>query len=290
MNGFLCVYKPPGPTSFKIISQVRRALNIKKVGHCGTLDPAAEGLLLIAIGSSTRLLQYVTIEPKIYHFGIQFGSETDSCDLEGLVISQGGHFPSEIDLSKTLGHFSGRIKQVPPLFSAVKIAGTRACDLARRGVTPVLKEREITVHRLELVSCNTVNGTAELTVECSTGTYVRSLVRDISRACGTYGTATYIKRVQIGRYSTDDSIRLDETPDPLERLISAKEIFRNDVQIEFDRSEIEKIFQGRNMYIDSVSPESSLVYATFRGEIVAVLRKIEVQWYHPETVLTTKIV
>ncbi len=269
---------------------MRRALKIKKVGHCGTLDPAAEGLLLIAVGSSTRLLQYVNIEPKTYHFGIQFGCETDSCDLEGSVTNQGGHFPSEIELSKTLEHFRGKIRQVPPLFSAIKIDGTRACDLARKGGTPVLKEREITVHRLELVSCDTIKGTADLIVECSTGTYVRSLVRDISHACGTYGTTAYIKRVQIGRYCVDDSIELDETSDPAHRLIPAKDMFCNDIQIEFNHSEIEKIFQGRNVYIDSISPESSLVYATFRGEIVAVLKKIDMQWYHPETVLTTEIV
>jgi tRNA pseudouridine55 synthase len=253
------------------------------------LDPEAEGLLLIAVGSSTRLLQYVKIEPKTYHFGIQFGSETDSYDLEGQITSQGGHFPSQIELSETLSQFSGVIKQIPPAFSAVKIDGTRACDLARKGISPILKEREITIHNLELIFYNTINGIADLSVQCSTGTYVRSLVRDISHTCGTLGTATYIKRVQVGEFHTEDAINLDNTSNPHERLIPNKDIFKNEVQIDFDDSGVENISRGKNIYIETVPPELLLVFATFRGNLFAVLKRVDAQWYHPETVLSVKI-
>jgi tRNA pseudouridine55 synthase len=283
------VNKPRGPTSFNIISQVRRLLKTKKVGHCGTLDPEAEGLLLIAVGSSTRLLQYVKIEPKTYHFGVQFGSETDSYDLQGQVTSSGGHFPIHDDLVHCLNRFKGIIKQVPPTYSAVKINGVRACDLARKGQTPTLKERDVTIHNLELLSYNSTSGTAELTVTCSTGTYVRSLIRDISHECSTFGTATFINRNQIGDYTLNDATVLDETTILDDQLISDINLFKNECQIAFPVSDIEKIIQGKNIYIDTVQSDVSLIFAKSNGTIFAVLKKITDQWYHPETVLSAAV-
>ncbi|HEX2958809.1 MAG TPA: tRNA pseudouridine(55) synthase TruB [Chitinispirillaceae bacterium] len=290
MNGFLCVDKPRGPSSFSIISQTRRLLKTRKVGHCGTLDPEAEGLLLVAVGSSTRLLRYVKTEPKGYEFGIQFGSETDSFDLEGRIVADGGRFPSESELHECLKQFKGKILQTPPLFSAIKIEGTRACDLVRKGVTPELKEREITVHHLESVSYDSTLGIARLIVSCSTGTYVRSLVRDIAHACGTFGTATFIKRTKIGDFSIDDAIALDTITSLEERLISNATVFKNEYQVEFSSSEIEKISQGKNIYIEGVPEDCTVIFAKFNGKVVAVLEQINTSLYHPETVLLTEVI
>lgn len=285
MNGFLCVNKPRGPSSFNIIAQTRRLLKTKKVGHCGTLDPEAEGLLLIAIGSSTRLLRYVKTEPKSYEFGIQFGSETDSFDLEGKVVAEGGRLPSESELTESLKRFRGEIMQIPPLFSAVKIEGVRACDLARKGVTPELKERQITIHNLELVSYDGKNGTAQLMVSCSTGTYVRSLVRDIAHECETYGTTTYIRRTKIGDFLIDDAIALETTTSIEARLIPNTDVFKNEYQVELSATEFEKISQGRDFYSENVPDDCAVIFAKYNGNVVAVLKKIDVLRYHPETVL-----
>jgi tRNA pseudouridine55 synthase len=290
LNGFLCVNKPRGPSSFSVIAQTRRLLKTKKVGHCGTLDPEAEGLLLIAVGSSTRLLRYVKTEPKSYEFGIQFGSETDSFDLEGKIVADGGRFPSESELTESLKRFRGNIPQTPPLFSAIKIEGVRACDLARKGITPELKERQIAIHNLELVSYDGKNGTARLMVSCSTGTYVRSLVRDIAHICETFGTATFIRRIKIGDFFIDDAITL-ETATSLEgRLISNTDVFKNEHQIELPDAEFEKISQGRDIYIENVPDDCAAIFAKYKGRLVAVLKKIDVLRFHPEVVLLTEAI
>lgn len=290
MNGFLCVNKPRGPSSFHIIAQTRRLLKTKKVGHCGTLDPEAEGLLLIAVGSSTRLLRYVKTEPKTYEFGIQFGSETDSFDLEGKIVADGGRFPSESELTETLHRFRGEILQTPPLFSAIKIEGVRACDLARKGITPELKERQITIHNLELVSYDCKIGVAQLVVSCSTGTYVRSLVRDIAHACGTFGTATSIRRTKIGDFFIDDAITLDTAISLEQQLIANTDVFKNEYQIELSANEFEKISQGRDMYRGNVPGECTSIFAKFNGNVVAVLKKIEALRFHPEIVLSAEVI
>ncbi len=290
MNGFLCVNKPRGPSSFNIIAQTRRLLKTKKIGHCGTLDPEAEGLLLIAVGSSTRLLRYVKTEPKTYEFGIQFGSETDSFDLEGKIVAEGGRFPSESELTEALKRFSGEIFQTPPLFSAIKIEGVRACDLARKGVTPELKERQITIHYLKLVSYDGKNGTAHLTVSCSTGTYVRSLVRDIAHACATFGTATFIRRTKIGDFLIDDAVILDTGISLEKRLISNTDVFRSEYQIELSDSEFKNISQGRDMYIENVPGDFQVIFAKYNGNVVTVLRKMDTFRYHPEIVLLTEAI
>jgi tRNA pseudouridine55 synthase len=290
LNGFLCVNKPRGPSSFNIIAQTRRLLKTKKVGHCGTLDPEAEGLLLIAIGSSTRLLRYVKTEPKSYEFGIQFGSETDSFDLEGKIVAEGGRLPSESELTESLKRFRGEIMQTPPLFSAIKIEGVRACDLARKGVTPELKERQITIHNLELVSYDGKNGTARLVVSCSTGTYVRSLVRDIAHACETYGTATFIRRTKIGDFFIEDAIALDTETQLGEQLISNTDVFKNEYSVELSATEFEKISQGRDMYIENKPDDCAVIFASYNGNVVAVLKKTDASRYHPEVVLLTEAI
>jgi tRNA pseudouridine55 synthase len=290
LNGFLCVNKPRGPSSFNIIAQTRRLLKTKKVGHCGTLDPEAEGLLLIAIGSSTRLLRYVKTEPKWYEFGIQFGSETDSFDLEGKIVAEGGRLPSVNELVESLKRFRGEILQTPPLFSAIKIEGIRACDLARKGITPELKERQITIHNLELVSYDGKNGTARLVVSCSTGTYVRSLVRDIAHTCKTYGTATFIRRTKIGDFFIDDAIALDTATLLEEQLISNTEVFKNEYSVQLSDSEFERISQGRDMYIANKPDDCAVIFAKYNGNVVAVLKKTDALRYHPEVVLLTEAI
>jgi tRNA pseudouridine55 synthase len=290
LNGFLCVNKPRGPSSFNSIARTRRLLKTKKVGHCGTLDPEAEGLLLIAVGSSTRLLRYVKTEPKTYEFGIQFGSETDSFDLEGKIVAEGGRLPSESELIEALKRFRGETMQTPPLFSAIKIEGVRACDLARKGVTPELKERQITIHNLELVSYDGKKGVAQLVVSCSTGTYVRSLVRDLAHSCGTFGTATSIRRTKIGEFFIDDAIALDTETSLEERLIPNTEVFKNEFQIELSATEFEKISQGRDLYNENIPDACTVIFAKYNRNVVAVLKKVEALRFHPEIVLLSEAI
>jgi tRNA pseudouridine55 synthase len=152
-----------------------------------------------------------------------------------------------------------------------------------------LKERDVTIHDLELLSYNSSSGIAELTVTCSTGTYVRSLIRDISHGCSTFGTATFISRNQIGNYTLNNATVIDETTTLHDQLIPDVNIFENDCQIEFPVSDIEKIIQGKNIFVENVQSDISLIFAKCNGTIFAVLKKINDQWYHPETVLSVAV-
>ena len=198
MDGFLCVNKPQGPSSFKIVAQLRKVLKVKKIGHAGTLDPQASGLLVIAVGSSTRLIQYLPNEPKVYRFGLQFGSQTDTLDNTGSIIADGGSFPPSAQLQAALNRFHGEYLQVPPAFSAKKINGVRAYKMARNGDNPPLKPCKVTIHSLDLIQYDQDKGLAELELSCSGGTYVRALVRDLASELNTYGFASFIRRCRSG--------------------------------------------------------------------------------------------
>jgi tRNA pseudouridine55 synthase len=259
-------------------------LSLKKAGHCGTLDPQAEGLLVVALGSATRLLRYISFEPKTYEFGILFGSETDSFDSEGMITAQGGTFPPETQLRDCLKQFTGIIEQVPPAFSAVHVDGVRAYTLARQGTIPELSPRKITVYDLQMTRYDTDEQRAEFVISCSTGTYIRSLVRDIAHTCNTYGTAQFIRRLSAGVFSLKDAIDLETTTEPLQYCIPAERIFNAEDIIEIDSDQLKHIRFGQSLAITDTNESGSTIFARNNESIVAVLRKKPSGIYHPETV------
>jgi tRNA pseudouridine55 synthase len=213
MHGWLVIDKPAGPGSTGIVAAVKRALREggyakSKVGHGGTLDPSASGVLPVAIGEATKLAGRMLGADKVYRFTIRFGEETDTLDAAGKVVARSDRRPSALDVAAVLRRFEGALDQVPPAFSALKVGGRRAYDLARAGAEVELKSRRVTVHELRLIAACDQEATLEARV--SKGTYVRSLARDIARALATVGHVTMLRRTKAGPFSLEQAISLDK--------------------------------------------------------------------------------
>ena len=282
MDGFLFVDKPSGPTSFAVVRQVRRALDGAKVGHAGTLDPCASGLLVCALGGATRLLPYLPSEPKRYAFGMRFGNETDTLDSEGAVVAQGGRMPGREELQAALGRFSGVIRQTPPKFSAVKVQGERAYDLARKHTEFEIPERQVTVFSLSLESYDGAKAEAALEVACSGGTYVRSLVQDIAHTLGTFAHASFIRRLAIGSFSVDNAIDMESVKDLREHIMPVKEALSSLPSVTVSVTQCETLEKGRSIKLD-MADETVIAY-TQNDDVAAVLKKSDEGLYHPEKV------
>ncbi|RRQ52317.1 tRNA pseudouridine(55) synthase TruB [Sphingorhabdus wooponensis] len=217
MHGWIILDKPLGLGSTQAVSAVKRNLREAgfgkvKVGHGGTLDPLATGVLPIALGEATKLCGRMLDASKIYDFTICFGTETSGLDAEGEVVATSDHRPSLAQVEAALAQFIGPIEQIPPAYSAIKIDGKRAYDLARAGEVVEMKPRYVTVHDLCLHSVATVEAlnAVTLTADVSKGTYIRSLARDIAYAVGTVGHVTMLRRTRAGPFSVQGAISLDK--------------------------------------------------------------------------------
>ena len=209
MDGFLLINKPKGITSFDVIRKLRKILQTRKIGHAGTLDPMAAGLLIIAIGQGTKLLEYLIKQDKTYLAEITFGSTSDTYDAEGKIQKTG--FVGEISqkqIEVILKKFTGQIKQIPPQYSALKINGQKACDLARKGEEVKLKSRDITIYSIKII--NFKSPLLNLEVSCSSGTYIRSLAHDIGQKLKCGGLLSKLQRTKIGTHDISQSITLDK--------------------------------------------------------------------------------
>ena len=216
INGWLILDKPLGLGSTQGVSAVKRALREAgepkhRVGHGGTLDPLATGVLPIAIGEATKLAGRMLDATKEYVFTVRFGEHTDTLDLEGAVIATSAVRPNAEQLQSILPRFTGPIEQIPPAYSALKVAGERAYDLARRGEEVVLASRNVTIHQLRVIEA--VGDAATLLASVSKGTYIRSLARDIALALGTVGHVTRLRRTKAGPFDLSHAISLDKLAD-----------------------------------------------------------------------------
>ncbi len=217
MHGWIIIDKPVGPGSTQIVSAVKRVLRVGgypklKVGHGGTLDPLASGVLPVAVGEATKLAGRMLDSDKVYDFTIGFGVETDTLDGEGKAVTTSDARPMLSDIEAVLPHFTGSISQVPPAFSALKIDGERAYDLARKGEAVEIAERQVTIHSLQISSqARRGEELQEITLAAhvSKGTYIRSLARDIARALGTVGHVTMLRRTKAGPFTLEPAISLD---------------------------------------------------------------------------------
>ncbi|BAK65844.1 tRNA pseudouridine synthase B [Sphingobium sp. SYK-6] len=224
LHGWLILDKPVGMGSTQAVSAVKRMLREAglprgKIGHGGTLDPLAEGVLPVAIGEATKLAGRMLDSDKIYDFTVRFGAQTDTLDLEGAVIETSAQRPTRAQVEAVLPRFTGPIEQAPPAYSAIKIEGRRAYDLARAGEEVEMKLRAVTVHGLTLADAvpeEAAEGAPDgglasvtLTAHVSKGTYIRSLARDIAQALGTVGHVTMLRRRKAGPFGLDQAISLD---------------------------------------------------------------------------------
>ena len=219
VNGWVCLDKPVGLTSTQAVAQLKYLFNAKKAGHAGTLDPLASGVLPIAFGEATKTVPIVQDGLKVYRFAVKWGEETDTDDAEGRVVATSGQRPDPAAIAAQLPRFIGVISQVPPIYSAIKIGGERAYDLAREGAEIVMAPREIVVHRLELVFSEP--GMATFEAECGKGTYVRAIARDLGRLLGCYGHVVLLRRTRVGPFLSEGAVALEGLRDAPELMRQA---------------------------------------------------------------------
>jgi tRNA pseudouridine55 synthase len=209
LNGWLIVDKPPGMTSTDVVNRVRRGFDAQKAGHGGTLDPLATGVLPVAFGSATKTVPYVQDGTKLYRFTLRLGDARDTDDADGQTVARSDARPTDAQLNAALPAFIGDIMQVPPAYSAIKVDGERAYDMARDGRPPSLPPRPARVDRFELIERKDAD-TAVFEVQSGKGVYMRSLARDLALACGTLGHVAALRRLRVGPFLEAQAISLDK--------------------------------------------------------------------------------
>ena len=212
VHGWFIFDKPLGMTSTQAVGKVRRAFDAAKAGHAGTLDPLATGILPIALGEATKVVSAVQDGAKAYRFTIRWGEERDTDDAEGQVVEQSDSRPDAAGITAALPQFTGEIQQVPPAYSAIKVNGARAYDLARSGETPILAARPIRIDELRLIDCPDPDH-AVLEMICGKGAYVRGLARDLGRHLGCLGHVSELRRTRVGDFDESVAISLDKLED-----------------------------------------------------------------------------
>ena len=286
-NGMLLLDKPGGLTSHDVVARVRRIAGERRVGHAGTLDPMATGLLIVAIGPATRLLRFVQAETKRYVGTIELGVATDSLDADGTVVAR-APVPDidEVAMSRAAAELTGPQLQVPPMVSAVKIDGERLYALARRGVEVDRPARSITVDEFTLTRGTGVNQW-DFVVVCSTGTYVRVLANDLAQRIGTVGHLTALRRTAIGAHDVSNAITLDALADAMALgrapVAPPRAMVQHLESVTVQDDEVRRIVRGQRIEVasDVVGPVVAAIDLT--GDLVAVLGRRGDQW-QPEIV------
>lgn len=249
-NGFLIVDKPYDMGSTKVVSVLKHFLHPTKIGHAGTLDPLATGVLPIAFGKATRLIPFVMKGKKTYQFTIKWGVETDSDDLAGKEVATNDKIPTVDEIEGVLPQFVGEIMQTPNVFSAIKVNGKRAYDLAREGKEVTLKTRPVTIYSLKVLSIKSDSTNFE--VECSKGTYVRSLAHDVAHALGTVGVVTMLHRTACIPFTLADAVALDDIKTGKINaenlpLIPMENVIQDMPAITLSKTEIKRLSQGQRL-------------------------------------------
>jgi tRNA pseudouridine55 synthase len=225
LDGWLIIDKPAGMTSTDVVNRVKRIFDAQKAGHGGTLDPLATGLLPVAFGAATKTVPYVMDGTKLYHFTLKFGEARDSDDADGAVTETSAVRPDDATIRAALPAFRGEIMQIPPVFSAIKVAGERAYDMAREGRAPVLEARPARVDRFALIDRPDAD-TAVFEVASGKGVYMRSLARDLARACGTVGHIAALRRLRVGPFLEEHAIPLDKLRDKDDTAPASPDLLR----------------------------------------------------------------
>jgi len=279
ISGVLVVDKPLGYTSHQVVQVIRRGTNIRRAGHTGTLDPRASGVLVVLLGPAVRLSEYLSAEDKRYQATIKLGQKTDTYDADGKFTEESEITVTLEQFEEALKDFVGEIQQVPPPFSAVKVNGRRAYDMARKGEKVELKPRTINVYSLEINEWNFPEVVVD--VHCSSGTYIRSLAHDLGEKLGIGGYLTGLRRSKSGRFSLKEAVPLRklseafESNDWYQYLIPAAEALAEWPSITLTSEEVDQVKHGHR--ISREEGEEKMVQAiTDQGELVALME------YHPD--------
>ena len=271
VDGWIALDKPTGMTSTQAVSRLKRVYNAKKAGHAGTLDPLATGLLPVAFGEATKTVPFVQDGEKAYRFTVAWGAETDTDDSEGRITRESDERPTRAAIEALLPRFIGDILQTPPQFSAIKIAGERAYDLAREGEQVELKPRPVTIYTLAIVD-QTDNET-QFFMECGKGAYVRAIARDLGRLLSCYGHVTALRRTRVGPFTEDDAYTLDEIENRNmagEALLSVEAGLTELPCVIVDRDTAARLRRGGSVILRGRdAPSAGVVYAACGGVPVA---------------------
>lgn len=276
VSGWLVIDKPAGITSTAVVNKVKWALQAQKAGHAGTLDPAATGVLAVALGEATKTVPYITDALKCYRFVVRLGAATTTDDAEGTVLETRDTRPDDAAIAAALAAFRGEIMQVPPQFSAVKVEGERAYDLAREGVEMHLAARPLWVERLEMIARPDADH-VELEMVCGKGGYVRSVARDLGQMLGCLGHVLWLRRLWSGPFHADKGLSLDD----IDRMARSEELDAHLLPLELglaDLPELPATAEGaarlRNgnpgMVLASSAQYGDAAWASWQGRAVAV--------------------
>jgi tRNA pseudouridine55 synthase len=273
VNGWVVLDKAVGMTSTHAVAAVKRALNAKKAGHAGTLDPLASGILPIALGEATKTVPFVMDGRKSYVFTVAWGVETDTDDAEGKPVQASHLFPERDAVEAALPAFVGAIEQIPPRFSAIKIGGERAYDLAREGEHVTLAARTVTIERLALVAHD--GDRSVLEADCGKGTYVRAIARDLGRALGCLGHVSALRRTRVGPFAQEEATTIAELETPPEAaptILRPVETALCDLPcVPVSRDMAMRLMRGQSILLRGRdAPMAGKAYATCGGVLVAV--------------------
>ncbi len=289
MFGILNLFKPAGPTSRDCVNQIQRLIRPIKVGHAGTLDPIAEGVLLIGVGQAARLVDWIHQLPKTYRGTFELGKTSLSADSETEIsLLPDSNIPTLHDFESVLPDFHGKISQIPPIYSAIRIDGKRAYESARAGQAVEMPSREIIIHRLSIVEYEYPK--LVIDIECSTGTYIRSLGRDMARRLGSDAIMTALHRTSIGELLSSQAVRMEQLDSRLaieERLINPARCLSIFPQVSLDDHEILRLQQGKTIELPDLesstgSSHPECVLALDRtGVLRSILYRNEFQHWRP---------
>ena len=268
MFGFLNVYKPKGMTSHDVVSFMRKITNIKQIGHTGTLDPFAEGVLPVCIGKATRLIEYLA-DDKEYLATVQFGRNTDTYDIEGVVTETFDKKVSEEEVFIGLKNFEGEIEQLPPIYSAIKVNGKKLYEYARKGQNVEIQPRKVFIERIELKNFDEINQTAEILVKCSAGTYIRSIAYDLGKMLCCGGHLIKLIRTKAGKFTVESSHTLEELQKNVsDFLINPVDIINLD-KVEIQENDFAKLRNG-NPIVNKTNKSNDFVILIYNDVIKAI--------------------
>ena len=268
MFGFLNVYKPKGMTSHDVVSFMRKHTGIRQIGHTGTLDPFAEGVLPICIGKATRLIEYLN-DDKEYLATVQFGSNTDTYDLEGAITGSFDKKITEAEVVCALQNFEDEIEQIPPVYSAIKVNGKKLYDYARKGQEVEIQPRKVFIEKIELKNFDEVAQTAEILVQCSKGTYIRSIAYDLGKMLCCGGHLIKLIRTKAGKFTVESSHTLEELQKNVsDFLINPVDIINLD-KVEIQENDFAKLRNG-NPIVNKTNKSNDFVILIYNNDIKAI--------------------
>lgn len=276
-EGFLLVDKPAGLSSHDVVTKVRRARGGIRGGHTGTLDPFATGLLLVALGRSTRLIRFVPSEPKVYQASILFGAATDTDDATGKVVEE-GPVPDRDTVLAAIPRLTGRLEQVPPAYSARHVDGRRAYEVARTGQQPDLRPASVVVHEWDVKALG--DAALQATISCSSGTYIRSLARDLGRLSGSVAHLASLRRTRIGPFDVRDAVLPDDSSEA--PLVSATDALVGMSRQVIAGEDLTRLAQGRRVPAHEEGAHVALVDEA--GALLAVGER-DGTWWQPRVVI-----